>query len=196
MVRRALTCARAVLVAAIVGGARPAYAHGLGGSGLLHPLTGLDHLVAMLAVGAWSAQLGGRAIVAVPAVFVGFMALGGGLGILGLSLPWVDGAIAMSVVILGCAIAAERRAPTLMAGAAIAGFGAYHGFAHGNEVTGTAGRASYVAGFLVTTAGLHVIGAVAALLALESPRGAARLRWSGAMTALIGIWLLWCQRPR
>jgi urease accessory protein len=171
-------------------GAGPANAHGFGGSGLIHPLTGLDHLLAMLAVGAWSAQLGGRAIVGVPAAFVAFMTLGGVVGLAGLSLPRVDGAIAISVVALGCAIAIGRRASPLVAGAAVALFGTCHGFAHGSEVTRAAGQASYVAGFLVTTAGLHVIGAVAALLALESSTGAASLRRCGVATALLGGWLL------
>jgi len=169
---------------------RPAHAHGFGGSGLIHPLTGFDHLLAMLAVGAWSAQLGGAAILGVPAAFLGFMSLGGVVGIAGLSLPWVERAIAISVVVLGCAIAAERRISPLAAGAAVALFGTYHGFSHGSEVIGVSGRASYVAGFLVTTAGLHAIGAVAALLALESAAGVAWLRRSGAVTALLGVWLL------
>jgi urease accessory protein len=180
----------AILFIVVFLGARPASAHGFGGSGLIHPLTGLDHLLAMLAVGAWSAQLGGRAIVGVPAAFVGFMLLGGVLGIAGLTLPWVEGAIAISVVVLGCAIAVERRTSLLVAGAAVALFGVYHGFAHGSEVTGAAGRASYVAGFLVTTAGLHVIGATAALLALASSGGGAWLRRCGGVTALLGAWLL------
>lgn len=132
--------------------ARPAWAHGFDGSGLLHPLTGLDHLVAMLAVGAWSAQLGGRAIAVVPAVFVGFMSMGGILGIAGLSLPGVEVAIAVSVVVLGGAIALERRASPVVAGTAVALFGTCHGFAHGTEVGAVSGHASYVAGFLVTTA--------------------------------------------
>jgi urease accessory protein len=166
--------------------ARAAFAHGFGGSGLALPLTGLDHLLAMLAVGAWSAQLGGSAIAAVPAAFVAFMSLGGALGIAGLPLPWVEGAIALSVVVLGCAIAAGQRVAPVVAGAAVALFGTYHGFAHGKEVAGAVGQASYVAGFLVTTAGLHVMGAVAALLALESSRGATSLRLCGATTALVG----------
>src|ERR1022692_1661099 len=144
----------------------------------------------MLAVGAWSAQLGGRSICGVPAAFVGFMSLGGVLGIAGLSLPWVQGAIAISVVVLGCAIAAERRLSPLVAGTAVAVFGTYHGFSHGSEVGGVSGHAAHSAGFLVTTAGLHVIGAVADLLAFDSSGGAAWLRRSGGVTALVGVWLL------
>jgi urease accessory protein len=193
--RRILEAESRALVATLLSiavflGVRPASAHGFGGSGLIHPLTGLDHLLAMLAVGAWSAQLGGRALVLVPAAFVAFMSLGGVLGIAGLSLPWVWDAIALSVIALGCAIAAERRVSPLVAGTAVAMFGTCHGFAHGGEVIGASGQASYVAGFLVTTAGLHVIGAVAALLALESSTGAASLRRYGAATALLGGWLL------
>jgi urease accessory protein len=180
----------AVAIILAIAGERAAHAHGFGGSGLIHPLTGIDHLVAMLAVGAWSAQLGGRAILRVPAAFVGFMTFGGILGIAGFTLPRVEGVIASSVIILGCAIAADRRIPMFVAGTAVALFGTYHGFAHGTEVTGVSSHASYVAGFLVTTAGLHVIGAVSALLALESPRGASALRYSGVAAALVGVWLL------
>jgi urease accessory protein len=194
MMRRARELKRAIAAAllamAVFPSARPAYAHGFGGSGLIHPLTGIDHLLAMLAVGAWSAQLGGRYIFGVPAAFVCFMSLGGLLGIAGFSLPWVAGAIAISVVVLGSAIAAEHRVSPLVSGTAVAVFGTYHGFSHGSEVGSASGHSSYVAGFLVTTAGLHVIGAVAALLALESSTGAAWLRRSGGVTALVGVWLL------
>jgi urease accessory protein len=194
MTRRATELKRAIaatlLSIAVFPGGRAAHAHGFGGSGLIHPLTGIDHLLAMLAVGAWSAQLGGRFLFGVPAAFVGFMSLGGVLAFSGLSLPWAEGAIASSVVVLGFAIAAERRISPVVAGAGVALFAAYHGFSHGTEATGAPGPASYIAGFLVTTAGLHVIGAVAALLALESASGAAWLRRSGGLTALLGVWLL------
>jgi urease accessory protein len=194
MIRRTAEPKRAFAVALFsitaFQGERPAHAHGFGGSGLIHPLTGIDHILAMLAVGAWSAQLGGRAILGVPAAFVGFMSLGAVLGTAGISLPFVQGGIAISVIILGCAIAAGCRMSSLVAGTAVAVFGTYHGFSHGVEVTGVSGHASYVAGFLVTTAGLHVMGAVTALLALESSAGAAWLRRCGGVTALVGVWLL------
>jgi len=165
-------------------------AHGFGGSGLLHPLTGLDHALAMVAVGAWSAQLGGRAVWVVPACFVLLMLLGGIVGWTGMAGGNVDGLIAFSVLLLGLAIAFDRRLSVLLAGAAVGLFGFCHGLAHGIEMPEEGNSAVFMVGFLVTTAGLHLVGAVAALLLLNQSQGKRTLRILGALTAFAGVLLL------
>jgi urease accessory protein len=167
--------------------AGPAYAHGFAGSGWLHPLTGPDHMLAMLAVGAWSAQLGGRAIWAVPTAFVCAMATGGIAALRGMPLPGTEIAIAASVLGLGLGIALDRRFAWPVAALATALFGLAHGSAHGGETPRTADAASYVIGFLVTTAGLHIAGATGGLLLLERARGRGWLRLAGAATTAAGL---------
>ena len=166
--------------------------HGFSGSGLLHPLTGFDHLLAMLAVGAWSAQLGGRALYVVPGCFVGMMLLGGLAGLNNL-VQWGqygELAIALSVVVLGLAIGMNRRVTGLVAGLGVGLFGFSHGLAHGLEMSRTLGAAPYVAGFLITTLGLHMIGSVGSLLLLENANGRTHLRLIGSVTMVIGFYLL------
>jgi urease accessory protein len=170
----------------------PCFAHGFDGSGWIHPLTGIDHMSAMIAVGAWSAQLGGPAIYLVPSAFVCAMAIGGTLGFERVVLPGTEAGIAVSILCLGIAICCERRLAIPLASAAVALFGACHGYAHGYEMPLTQDKLSYVVGFLTTTAGLHVTGAVGALLLLERPTGSVMLRAAGAMTAFAG--LLFCGR--
>jgi urease accessory protein len=170
-------------------GAGPAYAHGFAGSGWLHPLTGPDHMLAMLAVGAWSAQLAGRAIWTVPAAFLCAMAIGGMAALRGSPLTGTEIAIASSVLGLGLAIALDRRFAWPVAAFATALFGLAHGSAHGSELPRTADAASYVIGFLVTTAGLHVAGAAGGLLLLEHARGRGWLRLAGAATTVAGLLL-------
>ena len=126
--------------------------------GLAHPLHGFDHLLAMLAVGLWASQLGGRAKWAVPAAFVGTMACGGALGMAGIGLPFAGQGIVASVAILGLLIAAAVRLP-LAAGMAVTGiFALCHGYAHGAEMPLTAGGAVYTLGFATATALLHACG--------------------------------------
>src|SRR5262245_54544235 len=169
--------------------ADPALAHGFAGSGWLHPLTGPDHMLAMLAVGAWSAQLGGRAIWAVPSAFVWAMAIGGMAALRGWPLPGTESLIAASVLGLGLAIALDRRFAWPVAALATALFGLAHGSAHGSEMPRMADTASYIIGFLVTTAGLHVAGAAGGLLLLERVRGRGWLRLAGAATSVAGLLL-------
>src|SRR5579863_3698485 len=103
-------------------------------AGFAHPLSGLDHVLAMVAVGLWAAQLGGRALWLVPASFVGFMTLGGALGMAGVHLPMVEAGILASVLILGILIAAAAQLP-LAASVAVTGlFAIFHGHAHGTEI--------------------------------------------------------------
>jgi urease accessory protein len=163
-------------------GAGPA--HGLA-DGFSHPLHGLDHLLAMIAVGLWAAQLGGRAIWAVPASFVGVMMLGGALGLSGATLPFVEGAILASVFLLGLLIVFSAR-PPLWAGAALVGaFALFHGHAHGAEMPENAVGALYAAGFVAATALLHLAG-IGLGLALAKWRYAPAIRIAGAAVILGG----------
>lgn len=147
-------------------------------SGVLHPLTGVDHLLAMLAVGLWAAALGGRAIWALPTGFVAALALGGVLGAIGISAPGVEPGILTSVVILGGMAALALRLPLGVAVAGVAGFGLLHGMAHGAGVAGP--LAPFAAGFVATSITLHLAG-----LALGRFAFAARIL--GAGTALAGL---------
>jgi len=167
-----------------------AWAHESVDAGWLHPLTGADHAVAMIAVGAWSAQMGRRAVWLVPAAFVAFMAAGGGLGLRLVDLPGVELGIAASVLLLGLAIGFERRLPLLFAAAAVAVFGLYHGYAHGYEIPIMADKSGYIAGFLFSTALLHVLGLVGAHLLGKPRHGDTALRALGLASACFGIWLI------
>jgi len=157
--------------------------------GFTHPLFGADHLLAMVAVGLWAAMAGGRSLWAVPAAFVGVMAIGGALGMAGVGLPGVEAMILASVVVLG-ALAAFRVALPVAAGMAVVGaFALFHGQAHGAEMPAGAGGLVYGAGFVLATAGLHGVGiAVARLADAVDPRRAARA--GGAAIALGGVALL------
>ena len=146
--------------------------------GLVHPLTGADHLLAMLAVGLWAAALGGRAVVALPLAFVGALAAGAGLGAAGLALPMEEPGSLASVMVLGMLSALALRLPVPVAAAGVAGFGLLHGLAHGAEMTGA--FAPYAAGFVATSLALHLAG-----LGLGRWSGAARVL--GAGTALAGL---------
>ncbi len=127
-------------------------------AGLAHPFMGLDHLLAMIAVGIWAGQLGGRAVWIVPLTFVSVMAATAGLGSLGFSLPMLEPAIACSVLVLGLLIAGSIRLPTI-AGASLAGlFAVFHGYAHGLELPQAASPVLYGLGFVLTTTLLHGLG--------------------------------------
>jgi urease accessory protein len=161
--------------------------------GFLHPLLGIDHLLAMLTVGLLSAQLGGRAIWTVPVTFVSVMALGGLGGILGLQLPLVEYGIALSVIVLGIALLARRKIPEAIAMLFVGMFAMFHGHAHGAEIPNASGEsmfvAAYVLGFLTATAGLHVVGALLGYIALRSHKGARMLRIAGVAIAAIGVFI-------
>jgi urease accessory protein len=147
-------------------------------------------MFAMVAVGARSAQLGGRAIFFVPAAFVCAMAVGGTLGFEQLIVPGTEAGIALSVLLLGIAICWERKLALPFSALAVALFGISHGYAHGYEMPVAQNKWNYAIGILITTAGLHVAGAVGGLLLLERPRGSILLRFAGAATAAAG--LLFC----
>jgi urease accessory protein len=133
-------------------------------SGLTHPLSGLDHLLAMIAIGLWAVQQGGRALWMVPAAFVGAMMVGGGLAWAGVALPQAETGIAASVLVLGLLVATQRQW-TLTAGMAIAaGFAVFHGYAHGLEMPQAASPALYALGFVLATVSLHGVGIAGGLL--------------------------------
>ena len=159
--------------------------HGLG-----HPLSGLDHICAMVAVGLWAAQMGGRAIWAVPLTFVSVMALGGALAMLGVHVPFVETGIIVSVLTLGVLIAAAVRLPLFASILVVGMFAIFHGHAHGAEMPETASGLAYAAGFIVATAFLHVcgIGLGIAIQRLASP---AIVRFAGIAIVLCGscLWL-------
>ena len=162
--------------------------------GFLHPLLGLDHLLAMVGVGMLSAQMGGRAIWTVPTTFVVVMAVGGLLGLMGFPLPLVEYGITGSVLALGIAIVAKRSVPIWLAMVFVGIFALFHGHAHGTELPNAATTAGYIAayvgGFLMATAGLHLVGALLGVMAERSSRGEIVLRGSGAAIALIGVLLI------
>ena len=132
------------------------------GSGLGHPFLGLDHLLAMLAVGMWAYQLGGAAIWKVPLVFVLTMLVGANLGLAGISLAFIEPMIAASLMVLGLVIAMRLRVMPLLASMIVAVFALFHGVAHGVEMPLAASPIAYVAGFSLATILLHVMGAALA----------------------------------
>lgn len=131
--------------------------------GLAHPLLGLDHLLAMIAVGLWAAQQGGRALWAVPAAFVGAMGAGGMLAWSGVTLPQVETALALSVLVLGLLVATQRRWAVAPGMAIAAVFALFHGFAHGLEMPQAASPALYGLGFTLATVLLHGAGIAGSL---------------------------------
>lgn len=158
-------------------------------SGFMHPLSGIDHLLAMVAVGIWGATLGRPLVWALPVAFPMLMVVGGVLGIAKVPLPYVEIGIAVSVVVLGVSIAAAWRAPLVLAVGIVAVFGVFHGYAHGTELPETAAPAAYAAGFVISTGLLHLAGIAIGLLKIL-PHGAQALRVSGGLIAATGVWIL------
>ncbi len=171
-----------------------AFAHNVGGTGMLsgltHPLFGMDHLLAMIAVGVISTQLGGKAVWQVPAIFVGFMIFGGLLAILGLALPAVEIGIASSVLVLGVAIAFSSKIPNIAAFAMIALFAIFHGHAHGSEMPVIANFALYAIGFVTSTTALHISGVLIGHYAKKTQITQYLLRFSGAGVGVMGLMFL------
>jgi urease accessory protein len=165
----------------------PGHTHGFA-NGLLHPLTGLDHICAMLAVGLWAAQRGGRALWLVPTSFVSIMIVGGILGLGQANIPCIEQGIAASVLVLGILIAAAVRLP-LWASASIVGlFALFHGYAHGAEMPKTASGLAYGIGFVLATAGLHLSG-IGIGLAARRFDATRLIRVIGGAIAACGIYL-------
>lgn len=149
-------------------------------AGLAHPLGGLDHMLAMIAVGIWSSLAVGRRVWIIPAVFVTAMLAGAAFAQAGLALPAAETAIAMSVVALGALIAASVSLPVAASAALVALFAVFHGYAHGIEATGPV--VGYMAGFALTTAVLHLTGIVLGRTIAVAPR-ASRLLGAGIVAS-------------
>jgi urease accessory protein len=162
-------------------------AHGSVAAGFSHPVFGADHVLAMVAVGLWAAMLGGRAIWAVPTAFVGAMAFGFVLSLLGLPLPMVEPLILASVILLGVLVALAVRPPMAAGMAVVAVLAVFHGHAHGTEMGG-AGAMAYLAGFASATVLLHAAG-LALGLGLARLSQSMALRGMGGFVAAIGAWL-------
>jgi urease accessory protein len=161
--------------------------HSLAG-GLSHPLLGVDHILAMLAIGLWAAQLGGRAVWAIPAAFVALMAAGGALGFSGVVLPGVEAGIAASVLALGLLLATAVKVP-LSAGIPLAAlFAIFHGHAHGTELSAGMSAAPYAAGFMLSTIALNLIG-IGLGVTFKRLNAAQLLRYSGAAISVCGLLL-------
>jgi urease accessory protein len=129
-------------------------------AGFMHPVGGLDHVCAMLAVGLWAAQMGGRYMWAMPLSFVSVIALSGALPMLGIGLPFVEQGIVLSVLLLGVLIAASVRLPLWLSCAIVGLFALWHGHAHGSELPALLSGLPYISGFMLTTALLNVVGVV------------------------------------
>jgi len=183
----------ALLLAPSIAFAHPG--HGEDGSllaGLLHPLSGLDHLLAMTAVGLLAAHLGGRALWAVPATFVAVMAFGGIFGVAGVSLPFAETAIALSVVVFGLLIFSGMAPPVFAAMSMVGVFAFFHGHAHGTEMPANGSWLVYGIGFMTATALLHGLGITLGLAIRwfdEAPRRRA-MQACGATIGAIGMGLV------
>jgi urease accessory protein len=158
-------------------------------SGFEHPLTGLDHLIAMVAVGLWGAFLGAKAVWTLPVVFPVVMALGGAAGVLGVPLPWVETGIALSALALGLLVAFATRPPLVIAAVVVGFFAIFHGHAHGTELPKSANALAYAIGFVVATGFLHLGGIGIGLLA-RWPWGRATVRACGVVIAALGAGFL------
>jgi urease accessory protein len=173
-----------------------AYAHtGLAAegfmSGLLHPVFGLDHFLAMLSVGIVSAQLGGIRIYVVPATFVLAMIAGAVAGVYGHPWPWGEVGIALSVIVLGLAIATVQHGgrgwPVMMM---VAVFGSLHGHAHGLEMPRAAEPVYYAAGFVASTTAIHLLGVAIGHFATRREAAVRLLRHMGTLMAGMGLMIL------
>jgi len=142
--------------------------------GFLHPLGGVDHIIAMVAGGLVAARLGGRALWLVPASFVATMALAGLAGMAGAGLPYVETGITLSVVVLGAVAVFGVAMPVAAAMGVVAFFAAFHGYAHGTEMPETASGLAYGAGFVAATALLHGVGIGLGLMIGQVGRSAVR----------------------
>ena len=187
MIRRIPLALAALAVTAV-----PAFAHlnpeehGSFMAGFSHPLFGLDHILVMVAVGLWAAQIGGKALWGVPAAFVTTMAVGFGLALAGIDLPFVEPAILASVVALGLLVAMAVKLDTAASAAIVATFALFHGHAHGGEL-GSAGAFEFGTGFAIATALLHIAGIGFGLGIARLSGGAIAARILGAITALTGL---------
>ncbi len=171
-----------------------ANAHGVEGGGFIngikHPVFGIDHLLAMVAVGTLSVQLGGRAIWAVPLTFISVMVIGGIMGMFGIPFFALETGIALSVLVLGVAIAFDKKMPTILSMLFVGFFAVFHGYAHGAEIPNLATPALYAAGFVLATAFLHIVGISIGTISRQISHDSMLLRFLGAGVAGIGFSIL------
>jgi urease accessory protein len=154
-------------------------------AGVAHPLSGLDHIAVMIAVGLWAALKGGRALWVWPAAFVGLMLVGGALGMAHVALPFVEPGILASVVALGLLVALAVDLPVITGAAIVGVFALFHGHAHGSEVAENLSGIEYMAGFAMATATLHLIGiGFAQMMTRANLRPCVRA--AGALCVVIG----------
>jgi urease accessory protein len=184
------------LAALALSGAGVAHAHAQAGAaagfatGFMHPISGLDHVLAMVAVGLWGAQLGAPALWLLPVTFPLVMAFGGLLGLLGAPLPGVEVGIAGSAILLGLAVATERRPPLVIAALLVGCFAIFHGHAHGTELPPGESGLLHSIGFVVATGCLHLVGiGIGTLHRWRS--GQLALRVGGACISVAGLAFLW-----
>jgi len=181
-----------VLAIVVLAIASPAQAHIIdaGGAGwaqgFSHPFSGLDHILAMVAVGVWAAQTGRPALWVLPVVFPLAMAGGGLLGVAGLPVPGTEAGIAASVLGLGLLVAFKVRPPLALSVALVALFALFHGHAHGTELPQAASPLLYGLGFIVATGILHLIG-LGIGFAMRMPKGLPAIRAGGGAIAAAGI---------
>ena len=192
-----LARARLLLAALLLlAGAEPVLAHEQAGqaqgflTGFRHPLSGLDHVLAMIAVGLWGAQLGPPALWLLPVTFPMVMAIGGFLGLMGVPLPGVEIGIALSALLLGSVVSCETKPPLMVAASLVGFFAIFHGHAHGTELPAGQSGLAYSIGFVVATGLLHGTG-IAFGLVHRWRAGRIALRTAGAAVALAGVAFLW-----
>lgn len=194
--RRQSASARGFALALLVSLAPSVWAHEQSGqaagfvTGLLHPLSGLDHVLAMVAVGLWGAQLGLPAIWLLPVTFPLVMAFGGFLALIGVPLPGVEVGIAASAILLGAMVGLQLRPPLWVAALMVAILAVFHGHAHGTELPDGQSGLAYSIGFVVATGALHGAG-IAIGLIHRWASGRIVLRGMGALVALAGATFLW-----
>ena len=184
----ALAALAPTLAFAHVGGGE---AHGLI-HGFSHPIGGVDHILAMVTVGIFAANISGRALWAVPLTFMSFMLAGGALGIFGLPLPFVEVGVALSIIVLGVAVAAKWDWPVTAAMALVGLFAIFHGHAHGTEMPLDTSGVSYALGFVTATGLLHLAGIGIGLGIGAASQGYSQRisRAGGAAVAVAGIGVL------
>ena len=159
-------------------------------TGFRHPWSGFDHVLAMIAVGIWGAQLGAPALWLLPVVFPMVMAHGAFLGLIGLPLPGVEVGIALSALLLGAMVGGETRPKPVVAALLVGAFAVFHGHAHGTELPAGQSGLLYSMGFVLATGCLHGLGIALGLLH-RWPTGKLALRGAGALIAAMGVLFLW-----
>ena len=159
-------------------------------TGLEHPWSGLDHVLAMIAVGIWGAQLGSPAIWILPVTFPMVMSLGAMMGLLGIPLPGIEIGIAVSAILLGAMVLGEVRPKLYIAAILVGFFAIFHGHAHGTELPAGQSGLLYSMGFVIATGVLHGIGILMGTIH-RWPAGKLALRGAGAFIAAMGVLFLW-----